>query len=115
MRIKIDDANKTIYLDGAMYFPNGTAPDDGTALIDLSKVVNSITSAHGYLFFINGNDEHAKMVGGNGHYSASTLGYAGDKIIMNIDVGFLYGNANYILPFPDPGEPNIYVTYDRLL
>ena len=114
INIKIDDTNKTIYLQGAMYFPSGTSPSQGTSLIDLSKVVNSITSSHGYLFFVNGNNEHAT---GTSTFAgtASTLGSSNSSIVINSGVQFDGGLANYILPFPDAGKPNIYITYDKLV
>jgi len=117
INIKIDDANKTIYLQGAMYFPGGTNASQGTKLLDLSNVVNRITSAHGYLFFINGNNEHATMTGdgGSSDYTASTLGFSNSSITVNSNVQFYFGPANYILPFPDAGKSNIYVTYDKLV
>ena len=113
MNIKIDDTNKTIYLEGAMYFPSGTNAPQGTALIDLSHVVNHITSAHGCLFFLTGVNENANLAGSWG-YSASTLGFSNSSITINSNVDYAYGKANYILPYPNPGKSAIYVTYDSL-
>ena len=113
MNIKIDDTNKTIYLEGAMYFPSGTDAPQGTALIDLSHVVNHITSAHGCLFFLTGVNENANLAGSWG-YSASTLGFSNSGITINSNVDYAYGKANYILPYPNPGKSAIYVTYDSL-
>jgi len=96
-----------------MHFPDGTSPSKGTALIDLSQVVSSVTGSHGCLFFISGDNEYAMQVSSNSGV-ASLLGFAGSSITINGTVTFNQGPANYILPFPEPGKSAIYVTYDSL-
>ena len=113
---KIDETSKRIYLMGDMYFSNQVRPSKGDTLLDLSSVATSLSSAHGYIFFINGKDESATQVDmrENAGNQASTLSCSGSKLTVGSGVSWNYA-ANHILFFPDAGMSAVYVTYSSLV
>lgn len=113
---KIDETSKRIYLMGDMYFSGQVRPGKGDTLLDLSSVATSLSSAHGYIFFINGKDESATQVDmrENAGNQASTLSCSGSKLTVGSGVSWNYA-ANHILFFPDAGMSAVYVTYSSLV